>query len=277
VRTLVYGAKGYLGQQFLTLLPNAVASEVDIADSEAVADELDRIAPDMAINCAGKTGRPNVDWCEDHKQETLMANVLGPLVLLKELGARSVYWVHLGSGCIYQGDNGGPGFSEDDPPNFSGSFYSRTKGWSDGILKEFPVLNLRLRMPFDGTDNPRSLLTKLAKYSRVLDAENSLTYLPDFFTAALTLIERRKTGTYNMVNPGVTTPYHIMLRYKEIVDPSHSFERLAPADLPEVAKAARSSCILNTAKLEGEGIAFRPVDEAIDEALRSLAAGRRKT
>jgi 3,5-epimerase/4-reductase len=184
---LIYGAKGYLGQQFLNLLPNAVASEVDIADTTAVAAELDRVRPDIALNCAGKTGRPNVDWCEDHKAETLAANVTGPLVLLKELAARNVYWVHLGSGCIYQGDNNGKGYSETDPANYFGSFYSRTKAWSDAILQDFPVLNLRLRMPFDGSDNPRNLLTKIAKYSRVLDTENSLTYLPDFFAQQLPL------------------------------------------------------------------------------------------
>lgn len=271
---LIYGAKGYLGQQFLNLLPNAVASEVDIADTTAVAAELDRVRPDIALNCAGKTGRPNVDWCEDHKAETLAANVTGPLVLLKELAARNVYWVHLGSGCIYQGDNNGKGYSETDPANYFGSFYSRTKAWSDAILQDFPVLNLRLRMPFDGSDNPRNLLTKIAKYSRVLDTENSLTYLPDFFRAAITLIERRKIGTYNMVNPGTISPFRIMQRYTELVEPGHRFERLDPADLPQVAKAGRSSCVLSTAKLAGEGIAIQPLDQAIEEALRGIAEAR---
>ena len=33
--------------------------------------------PTHVLNSAGVTGRPNVDWCEDHKQETIRANVVG--------------------------------------------------------------------------------------------------------------------------------------------------------------------------------------------------------
>ena len=45
---------------------------------------VEEVTPDVVINCAGKTGRPNVDWCEDHKEETVRANVTGPLILLDE-------------------------------------------------------------------------------------------------------------------------------------------------------------------------------------------------
>ncbi len=276
MKILVYGSKGYLGAEFLRLFPGAIAASARIADASTVAAELDRTQPDVVINAAGKTGRPNVDWCEDHKLETIESNVTGPLVLLKECGERKIYWVHLSSGCIYQGDNGGKGFSEDDPPNFSGSFYSRSKAWADQILREFPVLTLRLRMPFDTSENPRSLLTKIAKYDRVLDAPNSITYLPDFLRAAGALIERRRTGVYNVVNPGRTSPYRIMERYRELVDSSHTFERLTLEDLPEVAKAGRSNCVLSTAKLEGEGMRLRPIEEAIEEALFAWAKRRKE-
>jgi hypothetical protein len=35
---------------------------------EQVAAEIDAIKPTHVFNCAGLTGRPNVDWCEDHKE-----------------------------------------------------------------------------------------------------------------------------------------------------------------------------------------------------------------
>src|SRR3989344_2091165 len=118
-----------MGQQFLSLFPDAITPHFDIADRTAVIAELDRVKPDIVINAAGKTGRPNVDWCEDHKEETLHANVTGAVVLLEECRKRGIYWVHMSSGCIYTGDNNGAGFSEEDAPNFDGSFYSRTKAW----------------------------------------------------------------------------------------------------------------------------------------------------
>ena len=72
-----------MGQHFLKLFPDAQTPNVDIATKHEIALSLDE-QPDIVINCAGKTGHPNVDWCEDHKMETLRSNVTGPLVLLEE-------------------------------------------------------------------------------------------------------------------------------------------------------------------------------------------------
>ncbi len=277
MRTLLFGSTGYLGQQFLTLYPDALTPRIDIADRTAVAALLEAEKPDIVINCAGKTGRPNVDWCETHREETLRANVTGSLILLEECMPRNIYLVHMSSGCIYASHplstgSGDKGFVEEDPPNFFGSFYSRTKAWSDQIMRDFPVLNLRLRMPFDGSRSERNLIMKLVKYEKVLDEENSLTYLPDFLTAAKILIGKRKTGTYNIVNEGSISPYRIMEFYKEIVDPQHTFEKLAVENLGTVVKAGRSNCLLSTEKLNGEGIRLRSVEVAVREALTHLRA-----
>ena len=177
----------------------------------------------------------------------------------------------MGTGCVYTGDKGGKGFSEEDPPNFSGSFYSLSKAWMEQILREFPVLQLRLRMPFDNTPHDRNLITKLTKYSRVIDVQNSLTYLPDFLRAAKMLIEKRKTGIYNITNPGSLSPYQVMELYREIVDPKHTFTKLSLTELPTQVKAGRSNCTLSTDKLEREGVTMMPVNEAMRRALESIA------
>ncbi len=271
MKVLIFGGKGYLGQYFVSLYPDAITPSVDIADSVAVSKALDEHKPDVVINCAGKTGRPNVDWCEDHKIETIHSNVLGPLVLLEECDKRNIYLVHIGTGCVYSGDSSTP-FTEQAAPNFTGSFYSRSKGHIDQMLNDFDdtVLNIGLRMPFDGTTNERNLITKIKKYDRLLDTENSMTYIPDMLTAVDMLIQKRITGPFNMVNPGAMTPFRIMTLYKEIVDPSHTFELLKEEDLPEVASAGRSSCVLSSKKLEDEGVTMKPVEEAVREALTLL-------
>jgi dTDP-4-dehydrorhamnose reductase len=212
-----------------------------------------------------------VDWCEEHRAETIHSNVLGPLVLLEECGRAGVYLVHLSSGCIYSGDNGGHGFAEDDKPNFAGSFYSRSKAWSDQVLREFPVLMLRPRLPFDGSTSERNLLMKLRRYRRVLTEQNSMTHVPDLLEAARRLIERRTTGTFHVVNPGSMSPYELMEMYRQVVDPRHVFEPLSAEQLGEVTRAGRSNCLLSTARLQREGIDLPPVGEAAEGALRCLA------
>ncbi len=271
-RILIFGGNGFMGQNIAALYPGSHPVGVDIADSPAVTRALDEIRPDIVINCAGKTGRPNIDWCEDHKIETLRSNVTGALIVLEECMKRDLYLVHFSSGCIYEGDKGGQGFTEEDPPNYLGSYYSRTKAWVDQIMRDFPVLTLRMRMPFDGSLSDRNLIMKLRKYSRVLTEPNSITHLPDFFRAMTTLIARRATGIYNIVNEGMISPFEIMTRYRERVAPSHTFEPLLLDRLGEVAKAGRSNCRLSAAKLGSVGIQMPPVHAAIDQALDALAA-----
>ena len=200
MKVLIFG-NGYLGNKFLSALgDSAILSGTDICDEKAVRADIRENSPDTVLNCAGKTGKPNVDWCEDHKLETMKSNVIGPLNLCQVCSDEGTYMAHLGSGCVYEGDNNGKGFSEDDAPNFFGSYYSRTKMLSEMGLKDFPVLQLRLRMPLDSEPSPRNLITKLAGYTKIIDAPNSISALDDFVPASIKLIERKRTGIYNVTN-----------------------------------------------------------------------------
>jgi len=274
MRVLIFGAEGYMGSSLRIVYPDAAVPKVDIADAREVAAVLDREFPDVVINAAGKAGLLNVDWCETHRLETVHSNITGPLVLLEQCERRGIYWVHIGTGCVYEGDNHGKGHAEVDSPNFDGSFYSRTKSWIDRVLTEFPVLILRPRMPFDDSDHPRNLINKLTKYPRVLDVKNSLTCLRDFLHVAQHLIARRRTGVYNVVNPGSMSPAEVMQRYCQIVAPAHSFESIGMDDLMQLTLARRSNCVLNIDKLSAEGLDLPSVQTAVDDMLLSMADRR---
>jgi dTDP-4-dehydrorhamnose reductase len=265
-KVLIFG-NGYVGNKFKERIPNAAISPVDITDAAAVNAALAEHKPDVVINCAGKTGKPNVDWCEDHKDETFASNVLGPLVLARECKKQGKFLVHIGSGCVYEGDNNGKGFAEDDQANFFGSFYSRTKLLSEQMLKEFPVLQLRLRMPLDSAPGPRNFVTKITKYQKVISVQNSISVIDDFLSAAIELINRRKTGIYNLTNPGAIEHKEILEMYKEIVDPSFSYTLMPLKELEGITKARRSNCVLNTEKLAAEGISMMPIKDAVKKAL----------
>lgn len=247
----------------------AILSPVDITDKKAVEEELMKYKPKCVINAAGKTGKPNIDWCEDHKMETISSNVTGPLILAELCLKKNIYFVHISSGCIY--DGAAPkesGFLEEDEPN-PVSFYSWTKVEAEKLLKTFPVLIMRIRMPFDSEPHQRNLITKLAGYKSIIDVTNSLTSVEDFLDAAKTLIEKRKTGVFNIVNNGTIGHKDIMSLYQEIVDPSLSYNLIRPEELLSkgLAKTGRSNCILDNSKLVAEGIKMRDVREAIKSAL----------
>lgn len=270
MKILIYG-KGFLGHHFYNYLntqgENVAWGNADIGNLEQVRADLKEHQPDTILNCAGKTGRPNVDWCEDHKEETFYSNVTGPLVLMQAAGENGALLAHLGSGCIYEGDNNGQGFSEEDAPNFYGSFYSRTKAWSDQMMKEFPVLVLRLRMPIDANPGPRNFISKIIKYDKVINIKNSMTVVEDLMPATYELLKKRATGLYNMTNPGAIDHQTILEMYKKIVDPTFTYKIISLEELEQQTKAPRSNCILNTKKLSRAGIKMRPIEEAIRDCL----------
>jgi 3,5-epimerase/4-reductase len=66
-RFLVFGgATGWIGQKVVALLKargdTASAAASRLEDRDACAAEIDLFRPTHVVNCAGLTGRPNVDW-----------------------------------------------------------------------------------------------------------------------------------------------------------------------------------------------------------------------
>ncbi|MBI4709049.1 MAG: sugar nucleotide-binding protein [Candidatus Portnoybacteria bacterium] len=273
MKYLILGQGGWLAQKFNRYLEDSYNSEVDILDLPALRKELDDKKPKVVLNCAGITGRPNIDWCEDHKAETVAGNVAVPLNILQACSEKNIYWVHLSSGCVFQGEGkDGKGFCEDDPAT-PPSFYSFTKYWADQILKNFPVLIARLRLPIDVEPNPRNLIDKLAKYPQIIDVENSVTIIPDLLEVVKKLIEKRCIGIYHVTNPGTIKHSEFMELYKKHINPEHKYELISVEDLYKkgLAKARRSNCILNTDKLQGEGIALKPIKERIIEVMEEYS------
>ena len=251
MKYLIIG-NGFIGNKFLEFLDGVELSAKRINSSKDALEEIKEKDPEFVINCAGKTGRPNVDWCEDHKEETFDGNVLLPLYIgqaCKELGKKMV---HIGTGCVYQGDNNGNGFCETDSPNFGGSFYSQSKMISESMLKDFDALQLRIRMPIDSSPGPRNFITKITKYEKVIDIKNSMTVIDDLLEAGKVLMEKNATGIYNIVNPDAMSHKEILDMYKEIVDPKFEYNIITLEELKPLIKADRSNCILSTSKLEKE-------------------------
>jgi UDP-glucose 4,6-dehydratase len=57
--------------------------------------------PSHVFNAAGVTGRPNVDWCESHKVETIRANVVGILTLADVCEQSKSLFINFATWCIF--------------------------------------------------------------------------------------------------------------------------------------------------------------------------------
>jgi 3,5-epimerase/4-reductase len=273
-RILIFGP-GFVGKKLAETLTDAVLSTARIDDADAVAAALAEHKPEAVINCAGKTGHPNVDWCESHKMETFRSNTIGPLVLAEECQKAGVYLLHVGSGCIFYGPSPDPkGWKEDDFGNPSAT-YSRSKYAADLALSMYDNVGIvRLRMPIDSVPGPRNLITKLANYPKIIDVENSVTVVEDLVDVIRQLVEKRGTGIFHAVNPGVMRHRDLIALYNELVDPSHTNEWITNDDLVSqgLAVKGRSNCILQSTRLAELGIHMRPIDVALRDAMEKYAA-----
>ncbi|HEY4016021.1 MAG TPA: sugar nucleotide-binding protein [Polyangiaceae bacterium] len=270
---VIFGA-GFLGRRIAEELAGAVLSMVDVTDREAVSRELRALQADAVINCAGKTGTPNVDWCESHPFETHRSNVIGPLVLAEECARKGIYLLHMASGCIFYGPSPSPGgWLESDFANPS-AYYSRTKYAADLLLSKLPNVGIaRLRMPIDDRPGPRNLITKLAGYPKVIDVVNSVTIVADLVAVTRALLARRATGVFHVTNPGPMRHKDLLRLYGEIVDPSHGYELIPEEELVArgLATKARSNCILASPRLAELGIVMRPIETALPDTLVEYA------
>ncbi len=266
MRYLIFGS-GFIGNKFKEFLPDSGISKTDITNYEKVKEVLKEFDPEIVINCAGKTGKPHIDWCESHKIETLSSNVTGPLTLLRVCQELNKYLVHMGSGCIYAGP---PDrfFTEEDEPNFSGSFYSRTKLYVEKLLKDFDVLQLRIRIPVDTIPGPKNIITKLITYKEIIDVSNSMTVISDFLPVAKQLIDKKEIGIFNVVNKGAMAYRDVLDLYEKISGKKLDYKLISVEELYKKVKAERSTCALSVEKLEKLGIGVRDIKVAMEDTIK---------
>ncbi|MFA5275932.1 MAG: sugar nucleotide-binding protein [Candidatus Omnitrophota bacterium] len=231
--------------------------------------EIRRFNPKIIINCIGITGKNNVDDCELVKDKTLTANSFIPLLLAEAAIRRNIKFIHISSGCIFHYD-----YKKDKPikedliPNFFDLFYSRTKIYAEQPLnilsKKNDILIPRIRIPLDNQPSPKNILTKLLKYTKIIDAPNSVTYVPDFIKALNHLIKIDARGIYNVVNKGGLRYPELLEVYKKF-NPDFKYNIIKIKDL----KLVRTNLLLSCSKLEKSGFKVRNISEVLEECVEA--------
>jgi len=261
---------GFIGNFLARTLPDSVHYKNRLWEKVEIEYLLDDHPSTTLINCAGKTGRPNIDWCESHKDETFDDNVKLPAMIAETCQERKIHWIHIGSGCIYDGYD--KAWMEEDPPNFAGSFYSRTKIWSQDILADFAnVAVLRIRMPIDDQFHERNYIRKLVMYAKegrkLFSLPNSMTYLPDLARFIEHVREHGLTGPWNVVNSGKITAEEVLEIYKEKIDPTFTYKLFTYSETSKDFLAPRSNCVLSNDKMMTVEFQMPNIKTRIEEAL----------
>lgn len=283
---MLWGGNGWIGGSLVKLLQQdgkrVIVAKSRLENRDAMAAELDEHKPTHILCAAGLTGRPNVDWCESNQEAVIRVNVCGTLALADLTSGRGMHMTLFATGCIYEYDAAhpiaGPGFTEQCVPNYTGSFYSKTKVIVEELLKSYKNLCiLRLRMPISNELSDRNFVTKIARYHRVVDVPNSMTVLTDMLPLSLALSKAKKTGIYNFCNPGAISHNQVLTIYKEEVDPTFVWENFTTEEQSKILAAGRSNNFLDTSKLEATAKELNMRLPDIHTAVREAMAAARAT
>lgn len=291
-KVLIYGGKtGWIGGMLADLMKEKYADvEVVLGESRLenradVDKELDSVKPSHVLNAAGITGRPNIDWCEDHKPETVRTNVIGTLNCADLCHMKNIHCTMYATGCIFKYDDdhklgSGVGFTEESAGNFNDSWYSETKGYMEPMLKIYPnVLTLRVRMPISDDLFHRNFVTKIVKYEKVVNIPNSMTVLTEMLPTSVGMAKKGLTGVYNFTNPGVISHNEVLDLYTKYIDPTYTYKNFSLEEQAKVIKAGRSNNELDSTKFMRdlpEGCTVNDIKTAVELCFQRMKVNLEK-
>ena len=247
-------------------------SSIDIRDKDKIRQKIEDEDPDLLIHTAAKT---DIDWCEKNRTECFEVNTIGADNIGEICEDNDIYMIHLSSGCVLESE------TEDDIKDEEAQanplcFYSWSKLWAEEMLEfrarknGLKLLILRPRQLMSSKVSPRNALTKMLTYDKFIDTPNSCTVVEDLMEVTGTMVEKDLTGNYHVANPGVTTPYEIAENLKEIIKPEMEFEKISKEELNDMTFAERVDAVLDTSKLESEGIQLKNIHERMKEVMEQL-------
>jgi 3,5-epimerase/4-reductase len=279
MRILVFGAKGWIGQQFISNTKHEVIEATTRPENYQDAfDEIVQVNPDCVISFLGRTygtgsdGKliPSIDYLElpGKLYENMRDNFYAPYNLTEICEKQDIHFIYLGTGCIYTYTQDKKIFTEEDKPNFFGSGYSTVKGYTDQVLRHFNnTLQLRIRMPVSKLVSGRNLIDKLVGYPNICSIPNSMTVLDDMWPILDKMIEVQEKGVYNLTNPGTAEHNWILQEYKKLLDHSHTWNVISYEEQMKYIKSERSNNEMDTSKLEHfcekHDLELLPIQESI--------------
>ena len=285
----IMGATGMIGSAFVREIEARGMTWYQIRSRlhqhEAIRNELASVMPTVSVIIAAGVGtRPNTKWCEDHRMETIDANVTSQLAIAGICEKLGLHCTLIGTSGFYHYDEthplgSGKGFTEEDAPNHECNFYYQMRAYLEKLLNESGaikrVLNLRALFPFDHKVTSSSLVGKLLKFEKINCIETSMTVLPSLIPLALEMMKDREVGHVNWVCEGTASNGDVLKAYKEVVDPSITINEV-PLSQAESKERGNSAAYVVPARLMAKFGADKvpKVKDAITEVMKLIKAER---
>ncbi len=271
MRTLIFGAKGQLGRDLLSIFSRAGEvrgfdlPEVDIVDEAQTFRLAEDFGPELIINAAAYT---NVEAAEDNLADAFRVNETGARNLADialRLNAPVVYY---STDFVFDGKRNTP--YEPGDATAPLSVYGKSKLAGEQATRHANNRHFILRTAWlygpGGNNFVEKILTLAAQHPRlriVTDEVGSPTHTIDLAEATLALVRTKAYGLYHAANEGAVSRYDFARRILELAGVNTPVEPCFGGEFP--AKARRPNYgALSCATLKAAcGHTMRPWDDAL--------------
>lgn len=210
MRTLIFGCKGQLGKDLVSVFGEAgeVAGcdrpEIDVSSQGDVRSAIEDSQPEFIVNSAAYT---NVEGAEDDEENAFLANEQGARIVAEQAAAKDVPVVYISTDFVFDGTKTTPYQPKDETNPLS--VYGRSKLAGEiavrmAVQRHFIVRTAWLYGP-GGNNFPEKIIALAQKNPslKVVHEEvGSPTHTWDLALATRALSRTEAYGTYHAVNTG---------------------------------------------------------------------------
>ena len=212
MKVLVTGAAGLVGRHLSRMLARdhdvlaLKRGELDITDRDAVDRCVSAANPSLIVNCAVI----QVDEAEQNPSKARAVNIEGPQWLAAVASRLGAEIIHFSTQYAFDGEPvGRPPYTIKDEPRPVNE-YGRTKVASEKTVRDACDRSYIIRTSWVYGSGKNSFLCTVHKDLRagksvraILDIWSSTTYVEDLIQQVLRILNKRRYGTYHIVNEGV--------------------------------------------------------------------------
>jgi dTDP-4-dehydrorhamnose reductase len=254
---LVTGSRGQLGRALLAEAGRrGLDAEgydldtLDITDAGAVERLVQRLRPEVVINCAAIT---DVDGCESQPDLAMAVNGEAVGHLARACASAGAVLVQVSTDYVFSGETNRPWREED--PTAPLSVYGRSKLRGEEEARQTGRhLIVRTAWLFGpgGRNFVEAILGQIeagrTRLQVVADQRGCPTYAPDLAAAILDLLEAGTEGLVHVANRGETTWHGFAQAIVELAGADVEVEPVATEGVPRPARRPRYS-VLDTSRL----------------------------
>ena len=280
---LVTGGSGQLGQCFQAVANEffeinlffASRNEVDITQSETIANLYSKNSFDGIINCAAYT---NVDQAEKEEESTLKINTEGLQNLIDFAENKNLSIIHFSTDYVFEGQSAEP-YPEDAATNPIG-IYGESKLQGEVLLSKSSCKSVTIRTswlfsPF-GKNFVKTIIRLVKEKSDIKVVEDQWgrpTYGIDLARTILRLISTNKIYTFPILhyaNQGVCSWKEFAEAIVNELENKTIVQGIPTSAYPTLAKRPKYS-ILDTGRIENKlGVAIPTWQESLKKCMQIL-------